>query len=91
MKDKELKLEEIEASHTPMWSGGRSCPGEREMEKVHMLLCCRQIHNSHMAPRISLVTQSLHIPIINVFTHRHRTRIGKVTDLITTTTEHCTN
>ena len=85
MTDKELKLEEIEASHTRR-SGGRSCPGEREMEKVQILLCCRQIHYSHMVPRISLVTQSLHIPIINVFTHRHR----KVTHLITTNTEHCT-
>ncbi len=44
MKDKEL--EEIEASHTRC-SGGRSCPGEREVERVHMVLCCRQIHCSH--------------------------------------------
>jgi len=28
MKDKELKLEEIEASHTE-WCGGKSCPGPR--------------------------------------------------------------
>ncbi len=35
MKDKEPKLEEIEASHTAhQVSGGRSCPGEREVESV---------------------------------------------------------
>ena len=28
MKDKELKLEEIESPHTS-WSGARSCPGKR--------------------------------------------------------------
>ena len=37
MKDKELKFEGIEVSHT-RWSGGRSCPGEREVEKMHRLL-----------------------------------------------------
>ena len=33
MKDKEIKLEEIETSHTLCYTrccGGRSCPGERE-------------------------------------------------------------
>ena len=42
MKDKELKREEIEVSHTldragegsARWSRGRSCPGEREVERV---------------------------------------------------------
>ena len=31
MKDKEIKLKEIEGSHT-RWSGGRSCPREREVK-----------------------------------------------------------
>jgi hypothetical protein len=35
MKDKELKLEEIEDSHTlSRWSRGRLCP----FEKIHMIL-----------------------------------------------------
>jgi hypothetical protein len=34
MKGNELNPEKIEASHT-RWSGGRSCPGERETERVH--------------------------------------------------------
>jgi hypothetical protein len=47
MRGKELKLEEIEASHTlGGWSRGRSCRGEREVERMHMLLCCRNIHYS---------------------------------------------
>jgi hypothetical protein len=40
MKDKERNLDEIEVSHT-RWSGGRSCPWEREVERVHMLLYCQ--------------------------------------------------
>ncbi len=40
MKDKELKLEEISLLHTRC-SGGRSCTGEREVERVHMLLYCQ--------------------------------------------------
>ena len=32
MKDKELKVEEIETSHTVRRNGSRSCPGEREVE-----------------------------------------------------------
>jgi hypothetical protein len=32
MKDKELKREEIEVSHT--LDGAGSCPGEREVERV---------------------------------------------------------
>ena len=34
MKDKELKPEEVESSHT-RWGGGRSCPGEMEAERVY--------------------------------------------------------
>jgi hypothetical protein len=51
MKDKELKFEEIEVSHCnthiPRWTRGRSCPGEREVERMHILLCYT-IHYSHM-------------------------------------------
>ena len=44
MKDKQLKLEEIAASHQVTKLGmGRSYPGEREVERVQMLLCC-QVH-----------------------------------------------
>ena len=34
MKDKEMKFEEIEVTHT--LGGGRWCPGEREVERVYM-------------------------------------------------------
>ena len=37
MKDKELKVEEIEVSHTRI-NGGRWCPGEREAESAHVTL-----------------------------------------------------
>ena len=48
MKDKELKLEET-FSHT-RWSRARSCPGEREGDRVYVLLCY-QIHlDTSMSP-----------------------------------------
>ena len=43
MKDKELKLEEIEVSHSLGGVGDGGVQGEREVERVYMLLCC-QIH-----------------------------------------------
>ena len=47
MKDKELKFEEIESSHTS-WIRGRSCPGEREVERVHILLWYRTIQYRYL-------------------------------------------
>jgi hypothetical protein len=41
MKDREVKHEEIEASHT-RWSEGRSCPGEREVERLHIYSAAKQ-------------------------------------------------
>ena len=41
MKDKELKFEETESSHTPVytrWIGGRSCQRNREEEGVDATL-----------------------------------------------------
>jgi hypothetical protein len=48
-KDSELKLEEIESTHTLGGSGEGlfTSPGEREVDMVHMLLWC-QIHYSQM-------------------------------------------
>jgi hypothetical protein len=34
MENKKAKLQEITVSHTLGGSGGRSCPGEREVERV---------------------------------------------------------
>ena len=48
MKDKELKLEEIEVSHTG-WSVGRSYPGEREVEKVNMLSHATLLQNNTLS------------------------------------------
>jgi hypothetical protein len=36
MKDNEVKIKEIEDSHT-RWNGGRSCPRERVVERVYMI------------------------------------------------------
>ena len=44
MKDEEVKIEEIETSHTLGGdSGVRSCPGEREVERV-----CNRCTRVHM-------------------------------------------
>ena len=50
MKDKELNLEETETSHT-RWIRRRSCPGEREGDRVYMFL----IYRIHLDTSISPV------------------------------------
>ena len=41
MKDKEIKLEDIDVSHTGLIRG-RSYLGEREVERVKILLYCQK-------------------------------------------------
>jgi hypothetical protein len=49
MKDKELKVEEIEASHTLGGAlEGRVQGRGKWRVRLYMLLCCRTIHYNHM-------------------------------------------
>jgi hypothetical protein len=59
MKDKELKREEIEASHT-RWSRGMSCTSRGEGSEEHvddiMLLCCQ----THLVLREYMILHTIY-------------------------------